>query len=861
MLEVELAALDGWARSGSSPRTPSSGSARPRDRRPRSGSRSSSGRRTTTSRRSSTRSPRRSARTGAGSTSASRRRTSSTRRSRSPCRRRGRSCSTGSTGRFAPSSRARRSIARRSASGAPTASMPSRRRSASSSPAGRSRSSATGVRLEHALSGLRVGKLSGAVGTYAAIDPEVERIACERLGLEPAPSSTQILQRDRHAELLAALALAGVVARPVRDGDPPSRAHGGARGRGAVRARPEGLVRDAAQAQPDHRRADLRPRARRARERARRPRERRALARARHLALVRRADRAARLVPRDRLHARPVRLARRGARRQARSGCGRTSRRATGSSSASVCCSRSSRAGSRRDDAYRLVQRHAMRAWDEELDFRELVRADAEIAGRVDLDARVRRSTRTPRTSTPCSTGSGRSSPRGRPPSMPETRTSASGKVRELYALGRRPAPARRQRSHLDVRRRAPDGDPGQGARADRPLGLLVRAHAPDRPEPSPRAAPRRPLARVPAARDAARRVVVRGYLAGSGWMDYRRLGCGLRARAARRACASPTGLPEPIVTPATKATEGHDVNITETRGGGALRRASATRAARDAALALYGFAASHAEERGIIVADTKFELGDRRGRDGHARRRGAHPRLVPLLARRRVRAGRPAAVVRQAVRARLVPRRPAGTSTAPGPELPARRRRRNAGPLRRGVRAAHGDRRSTTTSPTRRSCCDGDGPRSGRRPGSSTRRARPSRRRSRTLGFVGHERARRPAGRPRGRRRRHGRRRAREVERMCTELLANPLIESFEIVDGGRRDVRAVLGSPSSRSPARTTTATRASPLEHARRRAASRLARRDRAARRTSAASSCRAASRTATTSAAARSPASRP
>ena len=63
------------------------------------------------------------------------------------------------------------------------------------------------VRLVRALEGLRVGKLSGAVGTYAATDPEVERIACERLGLEPAPSSTQILQRDRHADLLAALAL------------------------------------------------------------------------------------------------------------------------------------------------------------------------------------------------------------------------------------------------------------------------------------------------------------------------------------------------------------------------------------------------------------------------------------------------------------------------------------------------------------------------------------------------------------------------------------------------------------------------------------------------------------------------------
>src|SRR5579885_829992 len=62
-------------------------------------------------------------------------------------------------------------------------------------------------RLARALNGMRVGKLSGAVGTYAATDPELERIACERLGLEPAPVSTQILQRDRHAELLAALAV------------------------------------------------------------------------------------------------------------------------------------------------------------------------------------------------------------------------------------------------------------------------------------------------------------------------------------------------------------------------------------------------------------------------------------------------------------------------------------------------------------------------------------------------------------------------------------------------------------------------------------------------------------------------------
>jgi adenylosuccinate lyase len=63
------------------------------------------------------------------------------------------------------------------------------------------------VRLRAALEGLRFGKLSGAVGTYSSTDPEVERLACERLGLEPAAASTQILQRDRHAALLAALAV------------------------------------------------------------------------------------------------------------------------------------------------------------------------------------------------------------------------------------------------------------------------------------------------------------------------------------------------------------------------------------------------------------------------------------------------------------------------------------------------------------------------------------------------------------------------------------------------------------------------------------------------------------------------------
>ncbi len=64
-------------------------------------------------------------------------------------------------------------------------------------------------RFDAAALGVRVGKLSGAVGTFAHIPPEVERLTCEKLGLDPAPISTQVLQRDRHAHYVAVLALIG----------------------------------------------------------------------------------------------------------------------------------------------------------------------------------------------------------------------------------------------------------------------------------------------------------------------------------------------------------------------------------------------------------------------------------------------------------------------------------------------------------------------------------------------------------------------------------------------------------------------------------------------------------------------------
>jgi len=102
---------------------------------------------------------------------------------------------------------------------------------------------------------------------------------------------------------------------------------------------------------------------------------------------------------------------------------------------------------------------------------------------------------------------------------------------------------------------------------------------------------------------------VVRGYLAGSGWKDYLKTGgiCGVDLPAGLRQCAA---LPEPIFTPATKAEIGdHDENISFERVEDLLGTELAGRV-RDLALEIYSSGAAYAAERGIIVADTKFEFG-----------------------------------------------------------------------------------------------------------------------------------------------------------------------------------------------------------------------------------------------------------
>ncbi len=106
---------------------------------------------------------------------------------------------------------------------------------------------------------------------------------------------------------------------------------------------------------------------------------------------------------------------------------------------------------------------------------------------------------------------------------------------------------------------------------------------------------------------------VARGYLVGSGWRDYQETGavCGHRLPAGLRQ-ADP--LPEPIFTPATKATEGHDLNITRDEAAEMVGPEVLAEAER-ITLALYRHAADRCARAGLILADTKFELGT--DRDG----------------------------------------------------------------------------------------------------------------------------------------------------------------------------------------------------------------------------------------------------
>jgi len=106
---------------------------------------------------------------------------------------------------------------------------------------------------------------------------------------------------------------------------------------------------------------------------------------------------------------------------------------------------------------------------------------------------------------------------------------------------------------------------------------------------------------------------VARGYLAGSGWKDYRETGavCGIPLPKGLRECDK---LPEPLFTPATKAESGHDLNIPFEQMVGTVGQAHAERL-KELTLTIYRRAAEFALQKGIIIADAKFEFGLQDGR------------------------------------------------------------------------------------------------------------------------------------------------------------------------------------------------------------------------------------------------------
>ena len=231
---------------------------------------------------------------------------------------------------------------------------------------------------------MRVGKLSGAVGTYATTTPDVERIACEALGLEPAPTSTQILQRDRHADLLSALAILAssldrfaleirhLARTEVREVEEPFAA--GQKGSSAMPHKRNPIVAERicglARLVRGYAQVGLENVALwHERDISHSSAERVVLPDA-FLAVDYMLDRFAWLI--EGLVVRPERM--------------RANLEATGglffSQRLLLALVES---GLERDAAYRMVQRHAMRAWDEGLDFRGLVRSDPQITSQVEL--------------------------------------------------------------------------------------------------------------------------------------------------------------------------------------------------------------------------------------------------------------------------------------------------------------------------------------------------------------------------------------------------------------------------------------------------------------------------------------------
>ena len=182
---------------------------------------------------------------------------------------------------------------------------------------------------------------------------------------------------------------------------------------------------------------------------------------------------------------------------------------------------------------------------------------------------------------------------------------------------------------------------------------------------------------------------VVRGYITGSGWREYRESGsvCGIELPDGLQESQQ---LPEPIFTPATKAEVGdHDENVSFERAVEIIGDRALMEELRRVSIELYPHAAEHAAERGIIIADTKFEFGASPGAEVVLGDEVLTPDSSRFWPADDYEPGRGQELLRQAVRARLARRVRLGPLAA-GPRAPRRRGRQHAGQVRRGLRAHH---------------------------------------------------------------------------------------------------------------------------------------------------------------------------
>ena len=475
------------------------------------------------------------------------------------------------------------------------------------------------ARLRAARDGIAVGKLSGAVGTYSNIDPRVEAHVCGALGLTAVPA-TQVIARDRHAELLWACASVGATIEMI-----------GTEIRHLARTE-VGEVEEAfgagqkgSSAMPHKRNPILSERLS-------------GLARVLRGYLGAGLEDVALWHERDISHSSVERVilpdaclltyyVMRKAAGLVQNLVVHTERMRTNVLEGSFGLVFSQpvllalvESGMERDTAYRIVQRDARAAWEERRPFRDVLEADADVR----MDGGCARPCLQPGPGPPTCLEVPTSDRGGRGVSLTLVH---SGKVRELYDAGegRLLMVASDRLSAFDVILAEPIPDKGRVLTAmtvhflhelaDLAPSHLITADPDQLPKDAAELGGDAGLDGIAGRAVLVHRAemlpiecIVRGYLAGSGWKEYSTSRT-LHGTPLPAGLEQASRLPEPMFTPSTKATEGHDLNIGFDEAADLVGKEMAEKA-RDLCVEAYRRGAAVAERNGIIVADTKFELG-----------------------------------------------------------------------------------------------------------------------------------------------------------------------------------------------------------------------------------------------------------